>query len=98
MKLEYNPEISLGNIVQVVSILGTVFTAYLALRTTDIELMSRLDQHQVQIQDLKDQNKSIDAKIGLEIKDLSITIKNLDMRLTQFMLEQAQGVKHARPN
>lgn len=101
MRIEYNPEISLGSVVQVISILGSVFTAYIALKTTDVELQSRIDTHTAQISELKESQRQDSAKLDLQLKELGINIKTLDARVTQFMIEQARermGISNARPN
>ncbi len=98
MRIEYNPEISLGSVVQVISILGSVFTAYLALKTTDVELESKLNTHAAQISELKDSQKQEAAKLDLQLKEIGINIKTLDARVTQFMIEQSKEHYNARPN
>ncbi len=98
MRIEYNPEISLGSVVQVISILGSVFTAYLALKTTDVELESKLNTHTAQISELKDSQKQEAAKLDLQLKEIGINIKTLDARVTQFMIEQSKEQHNARPN
>lgn len=98
MRIDYNPEISLGSVVQVISILGSVFTAYLALKTTDVELESKLNTHTAQISELKDNQKQEAAKLDLQLKEIGINIKTLDARVTQFMIEQSKEQRNARLN
>lgn len=98
MRIDYNPEISLGSVVQVISILGSVFTAYLALKTTDVELESKLNTHTAQISELKDNQKQEAAKLDLQLKEIGINIKTLDARVTQFMIEQSKEHHNARSN
>lgn len=90
MKVNYNPEISLGNVLQIIAIIGSVFSAYIALKTTDIELDQRLKQHDVAITEMKESQKTSQDKATLEIKELGLSIRGLDMRVTQFMLDQAK--------
>jgi hypothetical protein len=93
MKVNYNPEISLGNVLQIIAIIGSVFSAYIALKTTDIEMGQRLQVHDQQIAEMKETQKVNTEKSYLEIKELGINIKSLDMRVTQFMLDQAKEVR-----
>lgn len=103
MRIEYNPEISLGSVLQVITILGSVFTAYLTLKTNDVELQSRLDSHTAQIQEMKDSQKQEAAKLDLQLREFGVNIKALDARITAFMIEQARDhnisrLSNARPN
>lgn len=98
MRIEYNPEISLGSVVQVISILGSVFTAYIALKTTDVEMQSRIDHHSAQIQEMKDNQKQDAAKLDLQLREFGVNIKTLDARITQFMIEQARDYNGNKPN
>jgi hypothetical protein len=93
MKINYNPEISLGSVLQIIAIIGSVFSAYIALKTTDVELQQRLNVHDTVIQDIKETQKTNTEKAYLEIKELGINIKSLDMRVTQFMLDQAKEMR-----
>jgi hypothetical protein len=93
MRVNYNPEISLGSVLQIIAIIGSVFSAYIALKTTDIELAQRIQQHDAQILDMKEDQKMHNEKAYLEIKELGISIKSLDMRVTQFMLDQSKELR-----
>lgn len=93
MKVNYNPEISLGSVLQIIAIIGSVFSAYIALKTTDIEMQQRLQVHDQQILEIKDTQRVNTEKAYLEIKELGISIKSLDMRVTQFMLDQAKEMR-----
>lgn len=94
MRVNYNPEISLGSVLQIIAIIGSVFSAYIALKTTDIELQQRIQIHDQQIAEVKDVQKVNAEKAYLEIKELGINIKSLDMRVTQFMLDQAKEMRN----
>jgi hypothetical protein len=95
MRVNYNPEISLGSVLQIIAIIGSVFSAYIALKTTDIELQQRITAHDQQILEVKDNQKLHTEKTYLELKELGINIRSLDMRVTQFMLDQVKEMnKH----
>jgi hypothetical protein len=93
MKINYNPEISLGSVLQIIAIIGSVFSAYIALKTTDIEMGQRLEVHDQRIAELKETQKINTEKAYLEIKELGINVKSLDMRVTQWMLDQTKEIR-----
>jgi hypothetical protein len=86
MKMSYSPEVSLGNILQIIAIIGSVFAAYTALKATDYELAQRVGIQEVQI------STSIqrDLQLSLDIKELAVQMKDLDLKLTRLMITNAE--------
>jgi mannitol-specific phosphotransferase system IIBC component len=79
MALKYNPEISLGNILQMLTIAVSVFSAYLLLVTTDTKHTAQLEQHTKQIAEIKDFNKEVNQYF-----------KIIELKLTEIQIEQAR--------
>lgn len=93
MKFQYNPEVSLGNIIQVIAILGSVAAAYTALQNADIRHDQELIAQAAQIKDLKERQENLQRDIKSEIKDMSNGIAVLNDKITNMLIENARAHK-----
>lgn len=82
MALKYSPEVSLGNILQIITIAVSVFSAYLLLVTTDTKHTAAIEQHEKEIRELKEFNKEVNQYF-----------KSIDSKLTEIQIEQARRTK-----
>ena len=90
MKFQYNPEVSLGNIIQVVAILGSVAAAYTALQNADIRHDQELIFQAAQIKDLKERQEGLQRDIRAEMKELNTGIGVLNNKITEMLIDNAR--------
>lgn len=93
MKFQYNPEVSLGNIIQVIAILGSVTAAYTALQNADIRHDQELISQAAQIKDLKERQENLQRDIKSEIKDMNNGLAILNEKITNMLIENARAHK-----
>lgn len=90
MKVEYNPEVSLGALLQIGTVVSAVFAAYVALSVTDAKHDGVLAQHTTEINRIQLQVDHIQTEIREQVKDVSKDIKGVDQKVTQILIERAQ--------
>lgn len=88
MRFQYTPEISLGSLAQIITIIMSAFGVYLSLRTTDIQHEAKIEQHSVEIMDIKAAAKTERSEIKLDIKEINNNVKALDNKITEYTIQQ----------
>jgi siroheme synthase (precorrin-2 oxidase/ferrochelatase) len=93
MKFEYSPEISLGNLMQIVTIVLGIGAGYGALVQANAVQDQILQQLTNDIQEIRMVAKEERKEIKEEVKSLSSDIRSLDNKLTDYVLRSAQPTK-----
>lgn len=90
MKFEYSPEISLGNILQVASIVIGIGAGYGALVQANAIQDEVLKQLNKDVQEVRAIAKEERKEIREEVKALSTDIRSLDNKLTDYVLRSSK--------
>lgn len=96
MRIQYNPEVSLGAILQVVTILASVFGAYSALQNADFKHDAELKSHAAQILEIKQRQETTQKEVREEIKDVKRGVDLINDKLTEVIIENARNHKQQR--
>lgn len=86
MKFEYSPEISLGNILQVASIIigiGAGYGALVQANAIQDQVLIQLNRDVVEVRAIAKEERK---EIREEVKGLSTDIRNLDNKFTDYVL------------
>lgn len=90
MNWKYNPEISLGNILQVITILCGLFGAYMTLVNTDTRHDAELKASREQVAEIKMKQDQITKEVKEEIKEVKQGVNSINDKLTTVLIENAR--------
>lgn len=90
MKFEYNPEITLGNMLQIISILAGIFVGYSTLVQANAVQDRVLIEHAQRIEEAKLAAKEERRDIQTDIKELNISIRQLDEKFTNYVIQETK--------
>lgn len=90
MKFEYNPEISLGNLLQIVSILGGIFVGYSTLVQANAVQDRVLQEHAIRLEEAKILARDERRELQTELKELQKSIKDLDVKFTDYVIQDSK--------
>lgn len=82
MKFSYNPEVSLGNLLQLVGMLTSVGAAYFALVTTDV-------RHEAKLKELSDGQVRIESTQKEYVTEIRSDIKEINRNLSNIVINDA---------
>lgn len=88
MKFQYNPEISLGNILQIVALISSVLAAYVSIQNTLVAHTEKLREHTSQIEALNGHNIRQDQAIVDGQRETRVEIKELNKNLTDYIINR----------
>lgn len=88
MRFQYTPEISLGSLAQIATIIIGCVSIYVGLRSTDIEHSMVLNNHTEAINEIKSTAKQERSEIKLDIKEINNNVKALDNKITEYTIQQ----------
>lgn len=91
--IKYNPEISAGSIGTVISVLLSVGTAYLGLSNTDIKHDQLIAAQSEKIQRVEKDTLDNRNDVKEQLKELQRSVKNLDDKFTNYVIENASKPK-----
>lgn len=92
MRFNYNPEISLGSILQVLTIILGVGAGYGALVQANIVQDQLLVTHEKEIAQIRQLTREAASELKADVKDIQKDIKKLDEKFTDY------AIKNAVPN
>lgn len=93
MKFEYSPEISLGNLMQIVTIVIGIGAGYGALVQANAVQDQILQQLTNDVQEIRVLAKEERREIKEEVKALSGDIEKLDDKFTDYVLRSSKPIK-----
>lgn len=93
MKFQYNPEISLGNILQIASLLGGVAAGYGALVQANAIQDQILINHEKEIQQVRQISREQAEDLKSNVKEIKTDVKELDKKLTDYVIKSAAANK-----
>ena len=93
MKFDYNPEITLGNLLQIISILAGIFVGYSTLVQANAVQDRVLTEHAQRIDESRQSAREERSEIRNEIKELAKDIHALDNKFSTYALEEAKRRK-----
>jgi 2-phospho-L-lactate guanylyltransferase (CobY/MobA/RfbA family) len=77
MAFKYTPEVTLGSILQILTIAASVFSTYLMLVVTDTKIQAEVDKHTEVLLEQKEVNKEVKQSLrSIEDKLTSIVVDN----------------------
>lgn len=89
MRFQYNPEISLGNILQIITILASVAAAYGSLREADIK-HDLIDQAlAADIVEIKSTAEKVTNELKVDIKEVKKGVDGINDKLTGILIDHA---------
>jgi hypothetical protein len=89
MKFEYNPEISLGNILQILTILFGIGAGYGALVKAN-ELQDQiLGQHEKEISAARTLVRDSQAELKEDVRGIQSDLKSLDNKFTNYVINES---------
>ena len=89
MKFEYNPEITLGSIVQIVTILIGIGAGYAALVNANALQDQILIQHDKQIEAAKIAVKDAQVELKEDMRGLQKDVRGLDDKFTTYIINES---------
>lgn len=96
MKISYNPEVSLGNILQVIAIFGSVAAAYGSLTQADTKHDLELAQHTREIVEIKQRQETVTKEVREEIKDIKKGVDGINEKLVGVLIDNARQSNQRR--
>lgn len=89
MKFEYNPEISLGAILQIATILVATGAGFSALQGANQLQDQILSQHEKSINDARVLVRDTQDKLNVDLKEIQLDVKKLDEKLTAYIINES---------
>lgn len=93
MAIKYDPTVSLGTIIQMIGLIGTVVGMYYALVAKDIQHEADIKKNTADIQVLREEAKIDRAEQRVEIKEIKRGVDSLNEKLTNYVIESARAPK-----
>lgn len=93
MKFEYNPEITLGSILQIFTILAGIGAGYGALVQANALQDQILIQHEKEINAARTLVREAQSELNQDVKELSHDVKKLDEKFTNYVIESTRRSK-----
>lgn len=90
MKWSYNPEISLGNLLQILTIAVGAFGAFSALQQNDVRHDAEISATKEQLAEVKQKQDQITKDVREEIKDVKRGVEGINDKLTTVLIENAR--------
>lgn len=89
MKFEYNPEISLGSILQIVTILVGVGAGFNALTSANSLQDQILAQHEKEIAAGRALVRDTQVELKENVKEIQTDVKRLDEKFTTYVINES---------
>jgi cell division protein FtsB len=89
MKFEYNPEISLGNILQILTIVFGIGAGYAALVNANQLQDQILLQHDKEINAARTLVREAQQELNADVKELSQDVRKLDEKFTTYVINES---------
>ena len=89
MKIEYNPEVSLGALLQIGTVVSAVFAAYVALSVKDAQHDAAIAAHDKEIARIEYDHKQIQTDVKETVKEIGKDVKQLDHKITSILVDRA---------
>ena len=93
MKFEYNPEISLGNILQILTILGGIAAGYATLVQANTIQDKNIEAHEAAITAIKVATKEAAGELKDNVKEIQKDVRKLDEKFTDYVIKSATNPK-----
>jgi cell division protein FtsB len=93
MNFEYNPEITLGSILQILTILVGIGAGYGALVQANALQDQILLQHEKEINSARTLVREAQTELNSDVKELSHDVKKLDEKFTNYVIESTRRGK-----
>jgi len=93
MQFSYNPEISLGNILQIVTIVMGIGAGYSALVKANALQDQILLTHEEKLIAVQGVTKEAAKELKEDVKEIQRDVKMLDQKFTTYVIESARTAK-----
>ena len=89
-KFEYTPNISLGAILQIITLVGSCLAAYVALARADTVHEERIATNSMEIARVERKLDSTQKDIKQEMQDMNRTLQSMDEKITRYMIRSME--------